>query len=154
MGSISDVEITRISGFLDKLKDKPGISVMADRGFTVQDQLKPLNIDLNIPPFMEGRKQLPAEEVLKGRQIASVRIHVERAIGRIKNYSILKGTLPLSMARLANQIVCVCAWHVNFQPAVVPLPECEQSDEEVERYFHHVYESDYDADTEDSEEEL
>jgi hypothetical protein len=56
---------------------------MADRGFTIQDQLKPLGIDLNIPPFMEGRKQLPADEVLKGRQIASVRIHVERAIGRI-----------------------------------------------------------------------
>ena len=121
VGSISDVELTRVSGFLDTLKNKPGISIMADRGFTIQDQLKPLGVNLNIPPFMEGRKQLPSEEVLKGRQIASVRIHVERAIGRIKNYSILKGTLPLSMARLANQIVCVCAWLINFQPAVVPL---------------------------------
>ena len=46
---------------------------MADRGFTIQDQLKPLGVNLNIPPFMEGRKQLPGEEVLKGRQIASVR---------------------------------------------------------------------------------
>jgi len=62
---------------------------------------------LNIPPFMEGRKQLPAEEVLKGRQIASVRIHVERAIGRIKNFSILKEMLPLSMSRLVNQFACV-----------------------------------------------
>jgi hypothetical protein len=58
------------------------------------------------------------------------------------------------MARLTNQIVCVCTWLVNFQPAIVPLPECEQSDEEVESYFQRVYESDYDADTEDSEEEL
>ena len=107
MGSISDVELTRVSGFLDTLKNKPGISIIADRGFTIQDQLKPLGVNLNIPPFMEVRKQLPTEEVLKGRQIASVRIHVERAIGRIRNYSILKGTLPLSMARLANQIVCM-----------------------------------------------
>jgi len=61
--------------------------------------------------------------------------------------------LPLSMSRLANQIVCVCAWLVNFQPAVVPLPEC-QSDKEVESYFQSVYESDYDADQEDSEDEL
>jgi len=48
----------------------------------------------------------------------------------------------------------VCAWLVNFQPAVVPLPECEQSDKEVESHFQSVYESDYDADQEDSEDEL
>jgi len=154
VGSISDVELTCISGFVDTLKHKPGISIMADRGFTIQDQLKPLGVNLNILPFMEGRKQLPAEEVLKGRQIASIRIHVERAIGRIKNFLILKGTLPLSMARIANQIVCVCAWLVNFQSAVVPLPECEQSDKEVESIFQSIYESDYDADQEDSEDEL
>jgi len=67
VGSISDVELRRISGFVDTLKDKPGISIMADRRFTIQDQLKPLGVNLNIPPFMEGRKQLPAEEVLKGK---------------------------------------------------------------------------------------
>ena len=90
VGGISDVELTWVSGLLDKLADKPGVSVMADRGFTIKDQLKPLNIELNIPPFMEGRKQLPAEEVRCGRRIASLRIHVERVIGRIiyfKEYS-------------------------------------------------------------------
>ena len=107
VGGISDVELTRVSGLLDKLADKPGVSVMADRGFTIKDQLQPLNIKLNIPPFMEGRKQLPAEEVKSGRRIASLRIHVERAIGRIKNFTILKNTLPITMARIANQIMCV-----------------------------------------------
>ena len=33
VGSISDVELTRVCGFLEKLKRKHGISVMADRGF-------------------------------------------------------------------------------------------------------------------------
>ena len=79
VGSISDVELTRRSGFLTKLEDKPGISVMADRGFTIKDMLKDLGIDLNIPPFLEGRRQLPSTEVEAGRKIASVRIHVERA---------------------------------------------------------------------------
>ena len=55
VGSISDVELTRISGFLTKLEDKPGISIMADRGFTVKDMLEKLGIGLNVPPFMEGR---------------------------------------------------------------------------------------------------
>ena len=29
VGSISDVELTKICGFLDALKDKPGVSIMA-----------------------------------------------------------------------------------------------------------------------------
>lgn len=40
VGSISDVELTRVSGFLQELEGKDGISVMADRGFTIKDQLK------------------------------------------------------------------------------------------------------------------
>ena len=132
VGSISDVELTRTCGILDTLADKPGISIMADRGFTIKDMLKELNIDLNIPPFLEGRHQLPAAEVEQGRKIASLRIHVERAIGRLKTFSILKQTIPISMARLMNQIVC--AFLSNFHPALVPPPQqCEESD--VQHYF-------------------
>ncbi len=68
------------SGFLTRLQDKAGVSIMADRGFTIKDMLKNINIDLNIPTFMEGRQQLPSKEVEEGRRIAHVRIHVERAI--------------------------------------------------------------------------
>ena len=134
VGSISDVELTRVSGFLTKLEDKPGISIMADRGFTIEDMLSALNIELNVPPFMKGRQQLPAEEVLQGRKIASLRIHVERAIGRLKNFSILKETIPISLTRLANQIVCVCGFLCNFHPALVP-PSEDIPESEVEDYF-------------------
>ena len=137
VGSISDVELTRVSGFLTRLEDKPGISIMADRGFTIKDMLQEVGAELNIPPFMEGRKQLPAKEVQQGRHIASVRIHVERAIGRIKTFTILKQTLPISMARLANQIVCVCAYLSNFKPVLVPPESTTQTenDPDVEDYF-------------------
>ena len=93
VGSTSDIELTRVCGFLTTLQDKPGISIMADRGFTIKVRLKELNIELNIPPFLDGRSQLPAQEIQLGRKIASLRIHVERAIGRIKTYSILKGSI-------------------------------------------------------------
>lgn len=148
VGAISDVELTKVSGFLSKLPHhhSPTLSVMADRGFTVQDQLKEIGIDLNIPPFLSGRKQLPKGEVESGRKIASLRIHVERCIGRIKNFAILSSTLPLSMARLANQIVCVCAWLTSFQPALVPPPCAEDDEDEVDEYFLKVFESDYEAD--------
>ena len=134
VGSISDVELTKTSGFLKVLEDKPGVSIMADRGFTIKDVLKELNIDLNMPPFLEGQRQLSAEKVQEGRTIASLRIHVERAIGRIKNYCILKETLPISLAHLANQIVHVCAFLSNFQPALVPPLE-PTSETSVDEYF-------------------
>ena len=109
VGTITDVELTRISGLLTALQDKPGISIMDDRGFAIKDMLKELKIDLNIPLFLDGRSQLPPEEIKAGRKIASLRIHVERVIGRLKSYNILKETIPLSMARITNQIVCFCS---------------------------------------------
>ena len=150
VGSISDVELTRTCGFLTALSDKPGISIMADRGFTIKDMLKDLNIELNIPPFLDGRRQLPPQEVESGRKIASLRVHVERAIGRIKTFSILKGVIPLSMARITNQTVCICAFLANFHPALVPLPlTCTESD--VDKYFEQLSDcdstSDEDSDT-------
>ena len=133
VGSISDVELTRECGFLDALKDKAGISIMADKGFTIREMLKEIDVGLNIPVFL-NEKQFSSVDVEKGRKIASVRIHVERAIGRIKNFQILKGTIPISMARLTNQIIFICAFLTNFQPALVPLPKnCSES--EVEDQF-------------------
>ena len=96
--SISDIELTHASGFLTTLEDKPGISIMADRGFTIKVMLKQLIVDLNIPPWMDDGNYLLKKS--SGRKIASLRIHVEQAIGRMKVYSILKGTIPLSMTRL------------------------------------------------------
>ena len=75
-GSISDIELTRASGYLETLDDKVGVSVMADRGFTIKEMLAVKGVDLNIPPFMDGRKQLTVEEVAQGRRIAAVRIHI------------------------------------------------------------------------------
>ena len=141
VGSISDVQLTRCSGFLETLKDKPGISIMAE-GFTIKDMLKELNVALNLPPFTEGRSQLPASQA-QGRKIASLRIHVERAIGRVKNYSILKETFPISMSRLVNQVVCVCAFLSNLRPALVP-PSQLLSDSDVEDYLNALSNSDDD----------
>ena len=127
------------------------MSVMADLSFTIRDAFKEKNVTLNIPPFMEGRKQLPPEEIQRGRHIASLRIHVERCIGRIKNFKILGQNFPLSMIRIANQIVSVCAWLTNFQPALIPIP-IDSSEEEVADYYRSVLltdsETEYEADCE------
>ncbi|CAB4026167.1 Hypothetical predicted protein, partial [Paramuricea clavata] len=90
-GRTSDQCITKHSGILQLLEE--GDSVMADRGFDILEDL-PDGVTLNIPAFMRGKDQLTVEEETETRRIASVRIHVERAIERIKNYRILQGKYP------------------------------------------------------------
>ena len=65
-------------------------------------------------------------------------------MGRIKSFTILEGTLPLSMSRISNQIVSVCTLLVNFQPALIP-PLSEEL--ELDTYFTALAsdESEYDA---------
>lgn len=72
-----------------------------------------------MPPFLAGRDQMTAAESEETMSIASVRIHVERAIGCIKTYQILDGTLPNTLSPYATQIVTVCGFLTNFFP---PLP--------------------------------
>ena len=113
-GSISDKQLTRQSGVLDLLQS--GDSVMADRGFDIQDDLTPLGVRLNIPPFLKGKSQLDKREMIETCRIASVRIHVERAMERIKNYHIFDRVVPSSLTDLTNQIFFVCAVLCNFWP--------------------------------------
>ena len=128
VGSLSDIEVIKRSSLLEALSDKPGIVIIADRGFTIKDILEELNIELKIPPFLNDRQQLPAAEVDSGQKIAALRIHVERAIGKINTFHILKDDIPISMTMLCNQIVHVCAFLSNFQPGLVSLYQLGEND--------------------------
>ena len=114
-GNISDKKLTQISGLLNLLEC--GDSIMADRGFNIQDIL-PSGVTLNIPPHLDESGQLSESERTTTRRIASVRIHVERAIERIKNYQILHN-VPNSMHNRINQIFFICSILTNFLPPLV-----------------------------------
>lgn len=116
-GRVSDKQITRESGVLALLDS--GDNVMVDRGFDIRDIL-PAGVTLNMPPFLAGRDQLTAAETEETMTIASVRIHVERAIGRIKTYHILDGCLPNTLSPYATQIATVCGLFTNFLPPLLP----------------------------------
>ena len=86
-GRTSDKVITQHSGYLDKLEH--GNQVLTDRGFLIAKELANRNATLIIPDFTKGKSQLSAKEVDTTRKIAHVRIHVKRAIERLKNFNIL-----------------------------------------------------------------
>ena len=114
-GSISDRELTIQSGLLEHLE--PGDSVMADKGFTIADLLSARGVSLNIPP-MKTQEQLTEQELLETRRIASVRIHVERAIRRVKAFKILE-VVPNCMAGIIDQLFFVCSFLTNFHKPLV-----------------------------------
>lgn len=116
-GSISDRKLVEVSGLLDLLEI--GDEIMADKGFQMQDLLAPLGVRLNIPPFLTSNVQMPVDDVLLTRKIAHLRIHVERAIGRAKQFRILQHTIPASMWDVINELIYVCFMLTNFSPPLV-----------------------------------
>ena len=115
-GRGSDKEITEFSGILDLLQE--GDCVMADKGFPIKNLLEKRKCNLNIPPFKGVNPQFTTDQVFETQEIAKLRIHVERSIGRVKNFHILDGILPLTLAPLASKIFQVVCWLTNFD---VPL---------------------------------
>ena len=85
---------------------------MADQGFAIADLLDQRGVTLNIPPNKVS-DQLTPNELTVTRRIANLRIHVERAIGRIKTFKLL-GNIPNVMSKMADQIFLVCAMLSNF----------------------------------------
>jgi hypothetical protein len=77
--------------------------VMADKGFDITADLPP-GVMLNIPAFLNGDDQLTLEKESTTRKIASVCVHVERAIARIKNYRSLHQVIPLTMSQDLDKI--------------------------------------------------
>ena len=101
---------------LDKLE--PGDDVMADRGFTIRGLLALIGCTLNMPPLTKG-KPISEKETTKTRRIARARIHVERAIGRLENFKILSGVIPLTLKYSIEQIIVVCAAICNSYSSIV-----------------------------------
>lgn len=85
-GSTSDNCIPKKSGVVQGIQ--PDHELMADRGFTIQDlcTLKGTYLDR---PAQKLSDQLTQAEDASNFDIASTRIHVERFIGRVREWSIL-----------------------------------------------------------------
>ena len=116
-GSVSDKQITKLSGLVELCEE--GDSIMADKGFLISDLTTAKGVHLIIPPFKRKKKQLSKSEVQQTRDIANLRIHVEREMERIKNFRILQGIMPITMAPQSTKIWKLCVRLTNLQPPLV-----------------------------------
>lgn len=125
-GHVSDKHITDNCGILDKLL--PADLMLSDRGFDIQDSLGLMCDKVEIPAFTKGCFQLDARDVESTRNIAYLRIHVERMIGTVRNkYTILSDKVPIHMLlpckvedmTFLDKIVSVCCALTNISPSVV-----------------------------------
>ena len=116
-GAMSDVEITSLCGLLDLLE--VGDSVMADKGFKVYKMLKERDVSLNIPPFLSNNSQFSVAEVAETQDIAALRIHVERAIERVKRYKIFSTVIPLTLLGSINQLWAIATILANLKNPLI-----------------------------------
>ena len=113
-GYISDKELVKRSGLLDLLE--PGDQILADKGFTIQDLLTPIGCELAIPAFLSSNGQFTKKDLVKSKQIHNLRVRVEQAIRRVKEFHFFDKIVPLSMAGTCsiNQLWTVACLITNF----------------------------------------
>lgn len=127
-GRTSDKYITEHCGFLDNIR--PGDVILADRGFDIADSVGVMQATVLVPAFMAGKRQLSSVDVFKTRNIANVRIHVERVLGLVRQkYKILGGPIPVQYCMKVDEneyttidkVAVVCCALANITPSVINL---------------------------------
>ena len=69
-----------------------------------------------IPSFTKGKTHFTKVQVEQAKTIARARNHVERAIGRLKEFKLLSHELALNMLDLADYIWINYRWS-NYKPS-------------------------------------
>lgn len=125
-GCISDKQICEQSGFYNVLESlklegyvKDGDAIMADKGFTIREELSNLNLVLNIPPMASSTSQMSVSDTLLTEKIAKHRVHIERLIAKVKTYKMLSVRIPTSLFKNINKIWSVCCHLTLFHDVFV-----------------------------------
>ena len=61
-----------------------------------------------VPPGARVKSQMKKFEVKKTKEVANLRIHVERVINGIKFFRFLKGTVPVTIKQHVYDIILTC----------------------------------------------
>ncbi|GBN71852.1 hypothetical protein AVEN_224915-1 [Araneus ventricosus] len=119
-GRTSDIMIVEHSGYLEKLVS--GTSVMADRGFKhISSLLMQKGSELVRPPSVSSASISSKADVKLSKRIASLRIHVERVIGRLREFRMLAphSCLDNHLIRYLDYIIIIACGLINMQEHLI-----------------------------------
>lgn len=80
-------------------------SVMVDKGFHIELELLERGVELVQPPFLRQKEQLSKAQAETTAEIAAARVHVERVIGRMKQFKILNGKIQQTLLPYMENIL-------------------------------------------------
>ena len=108
-----------------------GDIILADKGFPlIEEDVLGRKGFLVMPPFVRQKQQFSGPQNQDCYRIASVRIHVERAIARLKQFMVLQ-FLPHDLYKYINKILLILAFIVNnFNPLIADDEENESDGSE------------------------
>ena len=115
-GRASDKTIFLQSKLLDRLTAGEDAE---DKGFLIQKECEEHNIKLIRPPFASQNEQMMTEDCFRTKGIAALRVHVERTIERLKNFSILKSTIVWEMTKYFHKIMIILCGLVNLSAPII-----------------------------------
>ncbi|CAN7978881.1 unnamed protein product [Ixodes persulcatus] len=115
-GRASDKAIFEQSGLLDMLEPVTD-AVMVDRGFLIDSICEDRLISVIRPPFRK-QNQLSKRDALETHRIAAARVHVERAIQRLKIFRILSSRIPCNMLCMMDDVMMIAAGVTNLSAPI------------------------------------
>ncbi|CAN7983522.1 unnamed protein product, partial [Ixodes hexagonus] len=109
------VERSLVLSRLEKLRD----DVMVDKGFHVDTECNKLGLGVVQPPFLRQQPQFSAADAKRTVIVAQARVHVERAIQRLKVFKVFKGPIPWEMLQAVDNSMIVVAGIVNLSAPIL-----------------------------------
>lgn len=119
-GRTSDVTIVENCNFLDGLQQET--CILADRGFKHLEQiLYGRGIKLLRPPSVNAGAKLSKIEVRQTKIIASLRIHIERVIRRLREFHMLKqhSVINTNILRVLDHVIIIACALINLQDSLI-----------------------------------
>ncbi|KAL4714366.1 hypothetical protein ACJJTC_009718 [Scirpophaga incertulas] len=101
---------------------EPGNFVLADRGFKhVESILDAKGIKLLRPPSVASGSKLSKSQVRETKIIASLRIHIERVIRRVREFHMLKqhSMINKHFLRILNDVIVIARALINLQDSLI-----------------------------------
>ncbi|XP_048000118.1 uncharacterized protein LOC125237175 isoform X1 [Leguminivora glycinivorella] len=119
-GRVTDTCLVESCDFIKCLQ--PSMCVMADRGFKhVESYLLKQGVKLVRPPSVVKGSKLSKTEVRETKQIASLRIHIERVIRRLREFSLLKphACVNHNLVRVLDDSITIACGLINLQDSLI-----------------------------------